>query len=308
MLGRALRALGHEADRGRAARRCPLHVDGPARRRPAGVRRARSTPEGLDVEALARDRRRRGARDARAPDAARRRAGAGGARRAARLGRRGRAAARRSRTTTTPSSATTAGPLGALQGRAPEQVAYLGSASKTLAPGLRLGWLLLPGGARRAGAASRSSSTTAAAACSTSSTLARLLDGDAYDRHLRLARRRNRRAARRAASAALAEHLPGARLEGMAAGLHAIARLPERPARPPSSPAAATPAASASAGCRRPDGTTDALVLGYAALSEPAIAEGRPAAGRGAGRDRLNAVAHGRSRDFPILLRSPCRR
>src|SRR5262245_45453223 len=36
-------------------------------------------------------------------------------------------------------------PIGSLQGVAPEHVAYIGSASKILAPTLRLGWLLLPG-------------------------------------------------------------------------------------------------------------------------------------------------------------------
>src|SRR5438128_8865861 len=35
-------------------------------------------------------------------------------------------------------------PLAALQGLAPERVVYMGTASKTLAPALRLGWLLLP--------------------------------------------------------------------------------------------------------------------------------------------------------------------
>ncbi|MEV0403122.1 aminotransferase class I/II-fold pyridoxal phosphate-dependent enzyme [Actinoallomurus sp. NPDC050550] len=35
-------------------------------------------------------------------------------------------------------------PVGALQGLAPDHVLYAGSASKTLAPGLRLGWLVVP--------------------------------------------------------------------------------------------------------------------------------------------------------------------
>ncbi len=162
-------------------------------------------------------------------------------------------------------------PLGALQGRAPEHVAYLGSASKTLAPGLRLGWLLLPAAlvepVRRQKLLDDGGSGVL-----DQLTLARLMDTDVYDRHLRVARRRNRRR-RDALEAALAEHVPGARLEGMAAGLHAIARLPHRVT-------AASLTANAYArgvgvgGLPDADGTTDALVLGYAGLSEPAIAEG----------------------------------
>ena len=35
-------------------------------------------------------------------------------------------------------------PIGAMQGLDPDRVAYAGTASKTLAPGFRLGWLILP--------------------------------------------------------------------------------------------------------------------------------------------------------------------
>lgn len=162
-------------------------------------------------------------------------------------------------------------PVGALQGVAPAQVAYLGSASKTLAPALRLGWLLLP---ERLVADVRRQKELDDGGTEVLGQLAfaRLLESAAYDSHLRRARRANRRR-RDALVAALAEEIPGARLDGLAAGLHAIVRLPfavdtaalERAAA--ARGVAATPLPGA-------DGRATALILGYARLSEPAIAEG----------------------------------
>src|SRR5205085_8988500 len=43
-------------------------------------------------------------------------------------------------------------PVGALQGLAPERVAYLGSARKVLAPAVRIGWMVLPSRLERAAA------------------------------------------------------------------------------------------------------------------------------------------------------------
>ena len=162
-------------------------------------------------------------------------------------------------------------PLGAVQALAPEHVAYLGSASKTLAPGLRLGWLALP--AALVAPLSREKALDDGG-CPTLDqlTLARLLDTAAYDRLLRAARRRNR-ARRDALVSALAAEIPGARLEGLAAGLHALARLPE----PVDAARLAAAARAAGVGVYPiPDrrGRADELVLGYACLSEPAIAEG----------------------------------
>ena len=114
-------------------------------------------------------------------------------------------------------------PVGALQALAPEHVIYAGTVSKTLAPGLRLGWLVLP---------SRLTETVASAKARsdahTSSfeqlTLAEFITSGAYDRHVRRVRLAYRRRRDRLV-ATLASHAPGVRVTGIAAGLHAVAEL-----------------------------------------------------------------------------------
>ena len=166
-------------------------------------------------------------------------------------------------------------PLGALQGLAPERVVYLGTVSKSLAPALRLGWMVLP--ARLLDAVvHRKLMSDHGSATLDQLALARLLDSGAYDRHLRAARRRYR-ARRDALVAAVAHHLPGARVTGLAAGLHATVRLAE----PVDGRALIGAAAARSVGVYplgyaylTPRPVDDGLVLGYANLAEPAIEEG----------------------------------
>jgi GntR family transcriptional regulator / MocR family aminotransferase len=166
-------------------------------------------------------------------------------------------------------------PLGAMQGLAPDRVIYTGTVSKTLAPALRLGWMVLPSQLidavmQRKLMADHGSPTIDQLA------LARLLDGGAYDRHLRAARRRYR-SRRDALVAAVEKHLPGARVTGLAAGLHATVRLAE----PVEGIALARAAARESVGVyplgygyMTPRPVDDGLILGYANLAEPAIEEG----------------------------------
>ena len=162
-------------------------------------------------------------------------------------------------------------PVGALQALDPGRVAYLGSASKTLAPGLRLGWVVAPE-SLRARLVRAKELDDGGSPARDQLALAKLLDSAAYDRHIRVARRRYR-ARRDALAAALGHEIPNARLEGMAAGLHAIVRMPR----------AFVVNELVAAAARRgvgvyplgvPGGEADALIMGYASLSEPAITEG----------------------------------
>ncbi|MHC3468262.1 MocR-like pyridoxine biosynthesis transcription factor PdxR [Streptomyces sp. 7R007] len=114
-------------------------------------------------------------------------------------------------------------PVGALQGLDPDHVVYAGTASKSLAPGLRLAWLVLPPGLVREAVQAKGGSDTCGALDQL--TLAEFLTSGAYDRHVRAARLRYRRR-RDALVTRLAQSAPHVHAGGIAAGLHVVLRLP----------------------------------------------------------------------------------
>ena len=168
-------------------------------------------------------------------------------------------------------------PVGALQGLDPERVVYFGSASKSLAPGLRLAWMVLPEELVPEIVAAKGyvewSSTL------DQLTLAEFIASGAYDRHVRSMRLRYRRR-RDELIAALAQRAPGIRVTGMAAGLQAVLELPRGTERSVVQSAARQGLAVsgmaeyryevAESGWRLPE--QDALVVGYAAPSDSAWA------------------------------------
>ena len=115
-------------------------------------------------------------------------------------------------------------PVGVLQGLAPGRVFTIGTASKALAPAVRLGWIVAPPSLAAAVAAEKRISDRGSSTLDQLA-LAALLESGRYDRHLR--RMRAVYARRRARLiTALARHAPSARLTGLAAGFHAVAHLP----------------------------------------------------------------------------------
>ncbi len=114
--------------------------------------------------------------------------------------------------------------VGALQGLAPERVVYAGTASKVLAPALRIGWLVVPDGLFDAVRHEKLIADQGSARIEQHAFAAFLARGD-LDRHLRRMRIRYR-AQRDALVAALANELPEATVAGIAAGLHATVELP----------------------------------------------------------------------------------
>ncbi|WP_329545910.1 PLP-dependent aminotransferase family protein [Streptomyces sp. NBC_01356] len=115
-------------------------------------------------------------------------------------------------------------PVGALQGLDPDHVVYFGTASKSLAPGLRLGWLVLPPSLAGEVMALKDGGGWSSGVLD-QLTLAEFIASGAYDRHVRAARLRYRRR-RDALVSSLATRAPAVRATGIAAGLHAVLQLP----------------------------------------------------------------------------------
>jgi len=165
-------------------------------------------------------------------------------------------------------------PIGAIQGLAPQSVVYAGTASKTLAPGLRLGWLILP---------SRLVEPTSMAKVIDDRgspvfdqlTFADFVTRGEFDRHLRRMRPRYRRL-RDTLVDRLAEQVPDLVSIGVSAGLHLMTWLPPD----------LTEAAVTNAALERGLGVyglapywvdkagPEGLVFGYGSLTGAAVVEG----------------------------------
>jgi GntR family transcriptional regulator / MocR family aminotransferase len=164
-------------------------------------------------------------------------------------------------------------PVGCLQALCPQRVVLLGSVSKALAPGLRLGWLVAPPALAEVARRARATGDLGSPVIDQYA-LARLLASGAYDRHLRQLRRRYR-ARRDALATAVARWLPGAIVHGVSAGIQLYLELP------PGHDEATVVAGAAERGVavegveplRIAGGGPPALVLGFARLPELRIAE-----------------------------------
>jgi GntR family transcriptional regulator/MocR family aminotransferase len=115
-------------------------------------------------------------------------------------------------------------PVGLLQGLAPDRVISIGSVSKPLGPALRLGWIVCPPELRDAIARHKRLADYGSPGLDQLA-LGRLIESGRYDRHLRRMRARYGRK-RQALLAALADHAPNVEITGLAAGFHAVLRLP----------------------------------------------------------------------------------
>ncbi len=116
-------------------------------------------------------------------------------------------------------------PVASLQGLAPDLVAFVATTSKTLAPALRLAWMVPP--AHLIDDIEDELEVTGATPPTLDQiAMASFIQDAALERHLRSMRRRYR-AKRDVFIEALGRHLPEVRVSGTAAGLHLLAWLPD---------------------------------------------------------------------------------
>ena len=164
--------------------------------------------------------------------------------------------------------------VGALQGLAPDRVLYIGSASKRLTPGMRLGWMLPPSWLSWA-LISAKAIEDAGSEIAGQLALADFITRGELERHLRRMRLRYARR-RETLLATLARDLPDWRPCGSGGGLHMLVFLPDHVDEP----------ALLAAAARRRVGIEGlslhsyaghcppGVVLGHAGMAEPAIERG----------------------------------
>ena len=116
-------------------------------------------------------------------------------------------------------------PVRAMQAMSPERIVHISSLSKVLAPALRIGWMIAPA-TLRADLVRQRWATDLGSPALPQLALADLIDTGVLERHLRTLRLRHR-GRRDAAVSAIRRYLPECRVEGIAAGLHLLVRLPD---------------------------------------------------------------------------------
>jgi GntR family transcriptional regulator/MocR family aminotransferase len=164
--------------------------------------------------------------------------------------------------------------VGALQGLAPEQVLHIGSASKRMAPGMRLGWMLMPSWLTWELTSAKAIEDAGSEAVGQLA-LADFIERGELDRHVRRMRTRYQHR-REVLLEAVARWLPDARPSESWAGLFELLALPEGFGEPDLVHAAATRGVGIEGlslhrfSAAGPPG----VLLGHVSLSEPAIEHG----------------------------------
>jgi GntR family transcriptional regulator / MocR family aminotransferase len=163
-------------------------------------------------------------------------------------------------------------PVGALQGLAPDRVVYIGSASKTVSPSLRLGWLAAP---RElvAGLEDEKRADDLGSPLLEQLAFGRFVDSGDFSRFLRRVRPVYR-ARRDATVAAVEDLLPDARRQGATAGLHLHLLLPadvDERALAVAARRRGVLVEDAAWHWARPEEAPPSLVLGYGTLAEGGV-------------------------------------